>query len=214
MKLRMLLDTFQRNFRMTQWPKTVINAFEEPAVIVKHFHGTKVIIDANPHLTTQGKVAARADAAKAALAAIKAWHATKIVGLDTQVAQHRAALVPQMEKPDPRKVEYMLSQLQRHTPQEIATFYNAATDEERLVMEAASASVGRIPVKSGNGLTWEPLIAPDVVYDSVLARATTKNPAGVAKYNELSEIRAMHVTVANHAEQEIKEGLGDHQLGL
>src|SRR5207253_190600 len=129
----------------------------------------------------------------------KAWHAPKLVGLDTQVAQHRTALAPQMEKPDPRKVEYMLSQLQRHTPQEIATFYNAATDEERLVMEAASASVGRIPVKSGNGLTWEPLIAPDVVHDSVLARATAKNPTGVAKYNELSEIRAMHVTVAQHA---------------
>jgi hypothetical protein len=205
LRIRSLIDTYRQNFRMTQWPKTVLDAFEEPALIVDRFHQERATINADANLTPQGKAAATQRAAKAALDALGKWQTPKLSGLDTQVAQQRASLAPQGPKPDPRRVDYLLARLQGHTPEEIATFYNAATDEERVLMEAASASVGRIPTKTANGLQWQPLIASEVVNDSVLARAQAKDPAGVAKFNELTEIRAMHVTVAQHAQAEIAE---------
>lgn len=115
-------------------------------------------------------------------------------------------LFPQSaEKPEARRIDFMLSHLRDRTPQEIAIFYNSATDEERLVMEAAAASVGRVPMKVGNGLQWQPLLDADTVNESVIARATAKNPAGAMKLQELSEIRSMHVTVAAHAVAEIND---------
>jgi hypothetical protein len=105
-----------------------------------------------------------------------------------------------------------LGRLQQFTPDEIAVLYSSATDEERVVMETASASVGRIPIKTANGLEWRPLLDAEMVNEAVLARAAEKNPQGVAKLNELAEIRAMHVTVANHAVAEIREALGGVSL--
>ena len=131
---------------------------------------------------------------------------------DADLGIHRAALLPTTEKPEPRKLDYMLSQLQKHTPLEIATFYNSVTDEERLMMEAASASVGRIPVKGREGPQWQPLLNPETVNESIIARSTAKNPTGAQKLNELTEIRAMHVTVAGHAAAEVKEALSGYNL--
>jgi hypothetical protein len=120
---------------------------------------------------------------------------------------HRAALVTKSEKPNARRIDYMLSVLQKHSPQEIATFYNLATDDERLVMEAASASVGRISMKTDRGLEWQPLLDPDTVNDSITARVTATNPEGAVRLQELTEIRAMHVTVAGHALHEIQNAV-------
>ncbi len=86
-------------------------------------------------------------------------------------------------------------------------FYSSATDEERLVMEAAAASVGRIPMKSVNGLEWQPLLHPETVNESVISRATAKNPAGAKKLEELPEIRAMHVTVAGITAAKVRDAL-------
>jgi hypothetical protein len=55
------------------------------------------------------------------------------------------------EKPDSRKIDFLLSHLRDGTPLEIATFYNSATDDERLLMEEASRSVGRVPMKTPSG---------------------------------------------------------------
>jgi hypothetical protein len=62
-------------------------------------------------------------------------------------------------------------------------------------------------LKSANGLEWKPLLNPESVNESVIARATAKNPAGARKLQELTEIRAMHVTVAGHAAAEVREVL-------
>jgi hypothetical protein len=97
--------------------------------------------------------------------------------------------------------------MRTHSAQDVATFYNSATDEERLVMEAASAAMGRIPTKTPDGLKWRPLLDAEATNEAVLARAGARDPAGVAKYNELAEIRATHVTVASHAEAEVREAL-------
>jgi hypothetical protein len=74
-------------------------------------------------------------------------------------------------------------------------------------MEAAAASVGRVPMKTANGLVWSPLLNPESVNDSVIARATAKNPAGAQKLRELEEIKSMHVTVAGIATAEVREAL-------
>ena len=68
-------------------------------------------------------------------------------------------------------------------------------------------------MKAGDGgLELRPVLDPERVNESVMARAAEKNPKGVARLNELAEIRAMHVTVANHAIAEIREALGGVSL--
>jgi hypothetical protein len=208
-KLRLVLDTLDRNFRFTQWPKAaVLDPFREAALIVDRFFEQKATIDADRNLTREGKVAARAQAGQVAMEAINKWHTPRVAGLDADLGVHRAALLPaSTEKPDARRIDFLLSHLRDRTPQEIATFYNSATDEERLVMEAAAASVGRIPMKSANGLVWTSLLDPETVNGSIIARATAKNPAGAKKLEELTEIRAMHVTVAGIATAEVRAAL-------
>lgn len=95
------------------------------------------------------------------------------------------------------------------TPLEIGVFYNSATDDEKLVLEEAARSVGRIPTKRPDGsLTWTPLLAPETLNESIIARATAANPQGATQLRELAEIRAMHASVANIAAAEVKEALG------
>jgi hypothetical protein len=207
-KLRLVLDTLDRNFRFTQWPKTaVLDPFREAALIVDRFFEQKATIDADRNLTREGKVAARAQAGKTAMEAINKWHAPRVAGLDADLAQHRTALLPTGEKPNARKIDFMLGLLQKHAPEEVSVFYSSATDDERVVMEAAAASVGRVPMKTANGLVWSPLLNPESVNDSVIARATAKNPAGAQKLRELEEIKSMHVTVAGIATAEVREAL-------
>lgn len=210
-KLRGLLETYALNFRMTQWQKkAVLDPFEEPAIIVERFFEQKALIDADRRLTPEGKAAARGEAGTAAIAAISKWHVPRVAGLDADLGVHRTALLPpSTEKPDPRAIDFLLSHLKDRTPQEIATFYNSATDGERLLMEHAAASVGRIPRKSEHGLEWQPLLNPETVNDSIIARAVAKNPQGAQKLQELTEIRAMHVTVAGHATQEVRNAMSE-----
>ena len=144
---------------------------------------------------------------KDALEALGKWHTPRLAGLDADLGTQRAALLPTGAKPDDRQIDFILSHLRDKTPQEIAILYNLAPDDRRLLMEAASASVGPIPVKSESGLEWKPLLDPETVDESVMARAAEKNPAAVQRLNELREIRAMHVTVAGHAVAEVREAL-------
>jgi hypothetical protein len=97
----------------------------------------------------------------------------------------------------------MASQLQKFTPHEIAVFYNTATDPERRVMEAASASVGRLPMKTSNGLELKPMLEPDMVASAILERAEMTNPTAAQKVRELSEVRAMQVTITGVALSEL-----------
>jgi hypothetical protein len=160
-------------------------------------------------LTQKGKDAARVQAATEALQAIGKWHAPNIAGIDQDLGTQRAALVPTGNKPDQRRVELLASRLIQFTQEENGVFYNSATDEERQVMEAASSMLGRNPVKAADGgLELRPVLDPERVNESVMARAAAKNPQAVAKLNELAEIRAMNVTVAGHAVAEIREALG------
>lgn len=205
-KLRSVLDTHRLNFRMTQWPITVLDPFESIDAIVEQAHRDRSAIEADRRLTPEGKAAARAEKRAAAIKAINDLQTVRLSGLDADVAAHRAALLPaSTEKPDPRRVDFLLSQFRGMTQQEVAVFYGSATDEERLLMEAAAALVGRVPMKTANGSEWTPLLNPETVTENVIARATVKNPTGAKKLEELTEIRQMHVTVAGNAIAEINE---------
>jgi hypothetical protein len=137
-----------------------------------------------------------------------------LAGLDADIATQRAALLATTAKPDPRRVELMASRLLQFTADENRIFYTSAatTDEERLVMEAASALVGRVPMKTDKGQEMRPLLDPGTVNETVMARAAAKNPQAAQKLEELIAIRALHVTVANHAIAEIREALSGVNL--
>ena len=212
-KVRTLIDVHEQNApgRFTHYDWKVVRPQLDAAItITETFLSQKAAIDADPHLTSKGKDAARVKAAKDALEALGKWHTPRLAGLDADLATQRAALVPTGDKPDPRRVELMASRLVQFTPDETRVFYTSSTttDEERLVMEAASVLVGRVPMKTGNGQEMRPLLDPETVNETQMARAAEKNPQAVARLNELADIRAMHVTIAGHAVAEVREALG------
>jgi hypothetical protein len=119
------------------------------------------------------------------------------------MTQQRAALFGQVDMPDPKRVELMSAHLLKHAHDDVAIFYGSATDAERREMEAASAAVGRVPVKGPTGKEWKPLLDPGTVAESQLTRAEQTNPAAAQKVRELIEIRAMQVTAVGVALSEI-----------
>jgi hypothetical protein len=212
MKIRLLRETIALNYRHRHYAQDkVLEPFAEPVAIVERAYKQKAAIDADRNLTNAGKDAARAAARKAALEDLAKWHTPRLSGLDADLGVQRSALVPaSTEKVDDRKIDFLLSRLRDRTPEEVAMFYNSASDGERQVMEAAAASVGRVPMKVGNGQEWKPLLDPEIVNETVLARVAAKNPEGVAKLQELAEIRAMHVTFAGNAAAEVEEVLAGY----
>jgi hypothetical protein len=183
----------------------VFDVFKGPREWAAKLRTDKAAIEANRNLSNEGKNEATRAAREAARERFEKWHAPRLAGLDADIAVHRAALMPKTTTPDPKKVEFMANVLQRYSPHERAVFYNSATDDERVAMEAASALLGRVPMKTGDLLEWKPLLDSDMVTEGVKLRALTQNPQGVEKLNELLEIRAMHATVAGHALAEIND---------
>src|SRR5581483_945986 len=130
-KLRLILDTHRRNFRLTQWPETVLDPLDSYNDLVEQAHKDRATIDNDQHLTPAGKAAARAAKREAAIKAIDALKTPRLAGLDADVAAHRAALIPSSAtKPSDRQIDFLLSHLRDRTPNEIATFYGSATDDE------------------------------------------------------------------------------------
>jgi len=213
-RLGFTVQTLKLNNRLAQYDaEKVFEPFAEAITTVENFQQRIVTSDADPHLTQEGKRAARVKAAKDALEALGKWHTPRLAGLDADLGTQRAALVPTGNKPDPRRVELIASRLIQFTQEENSVFYNSATDEERQVMEAASSMLGRIPAKAADGgLELRPVLDPERVNESVMARAAERNPQAVARLNELAEIRAMHVTIANHAVAEVREALSGLSL--
>lgn len=208
-KIRLTLDTHRRNFPLTQWPVTVLDPLDTYDNIVEQAIKDKATIDSDRHLTAEGKAAARAAKRDGALKIIDELRTPRLAGLDADVAAHRAALIPaSTQKPSDRQIDFLLSHLRDRSPLEIATFYNSATDDENLVLEEAARSVGRIPTKKPDGsLAWAPLLPAETINESIVARATANNPQGARKLQELEEIRAMHVSVANLAAAEVSDVL-------
>ena len=70
-------------------------------------------------------------------------------------------------------------------------------------MEAASVAVGRVPIKTAQGLEWKTLLDQKMVGEAMMARAEETNPTAAQKLRELTEIRAMQATITQVALSEI-----------
>lgn len=203
--VRELFETQRRNLRLQHYPATALDPLQQAVETVATLRSKVAAVNADAHLTQEGKAAARKKAATEAADVVKAWQAKRQAGLDADLAAQRAALLPAGERPDQRSVDFMLAVMQRHTSQELSVFYGSASDQERRIMETASASVGRVPTKTASGLVWQPLLNPESVQESIMARAQAEKPAAVDRLRELQEIRAATATLAQHALVEIGE---------
>jgi hypothetical protein len=207
-KFKLVLDTQRRNLRLAQYDQdTVMVPFDHLDAIVEAFHQQKATISSDRNLTNEGKAAALDKARITTREAISAWHEARLKGIDADLLEQRAALMASATVPDPKRIEIMSSALLKFTPHERAVFYNAATDDERRVMEGASAATGRLPSKTDQGLELKPLLDPEMVSEAILARAESTNPVAAQKVRELAEVKAMQVTITGVALSEI-----GHQL--
>jgi hypothetical protein len=209
-KSRLNMDTQRLNYRLRQWPITVLDSFDIYPDIVEQALAAKAEIDADDKLAPKGKRAAKDAKIEALVKAISDVKTPRAAGLTADVAAHRSALIPaSTQKPTDRQIDFMLSNLKGRTDIEIGVYYQSASDEEKLVLEEASRSVGRIPQKRADGsLHWAPLLPADTVNQSIIDRATDRNPQGAQKLRELEEIASIHEGAANLAAVEIKEILG------
>jgi hypothetical protein len=208
-KYRLIRDTQRRNVRFTQLPITVLDPLEDYDAFVVQAVQAKAAIEANDHFAPKGQRAEKDAKVESLVKGLVDLRTSRLVGFDADIAAHRVALLPaSTEQPEARRIDFLLSHLRDRTPQEIAVFYNSATDEEKLVLEAAAQSVGRIPTKTADGgLVWAPLLPAETINESIIARASAQNPHGAQKLQELEELRAMHVTVAGIAEATVREVL-------
>jgi hypothetical protein len=199
------LEAQARNARFAHYEaKIVRQQLDEVLVFSSHFFESKQKIDADKHLTPEGKAAARAKAREPIVAEITKWKDKRLTGLHADISAQRAALQPTAPKVEPRRIDALESRLRSFSLEEIATLYSSAPDGVRVDMEATALAVGLVPFKSGNGLEWKPLLTTEVIQEAVLARALKNNPAGAAKLGELEEIMEMHQTAANIAIAEIQ----------
>jgi hypothetical protein len=203
MSLRMLIDTHKRRYHWTQVPKTALDPFEDAQAILDGDRAAHAAIKGSRELTRDGKAVKSKETREASKTAVKAWGEPRLVALDREIAPQDAANKPAPLKHDAARVAAMADYLRRYTPLEVAIFYGSASGEEKLVMEAAAVSVGRVPVKSAGGLTWQPLLDPAVVQQSTQARITANNPIGAQKLAELQELRDLTVTIMHHAIAEL-----------
>lgn len=203
-KLSLIIDTQARMQRFKHRDvKTEMVPFEHVRRLVESHHKQADAIKADPHLTSEGKTAALEKARATTRAAIKEWHEQRLKNIDAHLLEERVALVADNSMPDPKRVEFMATQLLKQTPQDNAVFYSAANDAERRVMEAASAMVGRVPMISSNGKELKTPLDPEMVAESILARAEATNPVAAEKVRELAEVRAMQVTITGVALSEV-----------
>jgi hypothetical protein len=214
-KLTLVLKSQRSNQRLSQYDiDEVMLPFDHAQTLVTAFHEERQAIAKNFHLNGKGKAAATIKAAEAKQTSLAEWNEARLKGIDADLLEQRASLLPATDRPDPRRVDLMSSQLLKFAPNEIAVLYNSASEDERRVMEAASAATGRVPVKIGSGLEWRNLLDPDVVAAGIMATADATNPAGAAKVRELTEIRAMQVTIAGVAASEIRDALSEYKLDV
>jgi hypothetical protein len=203
-KLDELLDTQARNQRFRHYDVAVVLVpFGHLRMLSDGHHKRRAEVANDKHLTTEGKVAALAKAQAATRAAIDEWHQSRLKNIDADLLEQKAALRGNVAAPDQKRVDLMASHLLKHTPDDIAGFFDKATEAERIEMEAASASVGRVPMKGPNGREWKPLLDVKMVEASILERAEVTNPTAAQRVRELSEIRAMQVTITGVALSEI-----------
>lgn len=200
-KTKDVITTLQRNTLMRHYqPEAVFTSLREPLNAIDEMVEAVKAVKADPHLSAEGRTAKCAALLAGATERVTTWRTKRLAGLDADLTAQRAALTPSGKAPDPRRVDHLLAVLRTFTPLEVSVVYGSASEDERVVMEAAAALVGRTLVKtSEGGIVWAPLIEPDVIAEAVMARAAAAHPEAVDRMRELTEVRAMTATVAGNA---------------
>ena len=199
-----ILDTHRRNQRFSHYDlDTVLVPFEHVRMLDRSLREQKAAIAADRNLTNEGKQAALEKAREKARAAIAEWNDERQKKLDADLLEQRAALMGNVERPDVKRIDLMASHMLKHAPNDLAILYNSASEIERREMEAASASIGRVPLKTDAGVKWTTLLDPEMVAEAILARAEQTNPPAAQRVRELSEIKAMQTTITGVALSEV-----------
>jgi hypothetical protein len=151
------------------------------------------------------------DAAKAsAEAGIDTWANAKTSGIDQQMAGLQSRLLAAantgVPDPTPLQVQLMCARLAEFDAIENMGLYSNATDAEKRVIEAAVAALGRQPVRRNGSLTWQPLLDPELINASILARAERSVPDVADQLRTLQRIRNLFDTLAGEAKSLLRSG--------
>jgi hypothetical protein len=165
-KGRLNAETQRLNFRLTQWTISVLDPHDIYPDIVDQAVAARAQIEPDDTPAVKGKRLAKDAKNEALVKAIADVKTPRAAGLAPDVAARRSALIPaSTQKPSDRQIDFLLSQLKGRTDVEIGVFYNSASDEEKLVLEEAARSVGRIPTKRADGsLAWMPLLSAETMH--------------------------------------------------
>lgn len=172
---------------------------------LKKFDQRIAEIEEDENLSLAGKSVQFKAALDAAVADVEKWRSTKATTIDAQVEGQRrtlqAAAEKLLSKPTELQVGNMVQRLRDFDPLEVEILYSDATDEERLVIEAASDAIGRQPVKRGDRISWEPIISVERVAPVKEARIERSNPEAVLALHDLGRIRTTYDILAGSAKQ-------------
>jgi hypothetical protein len=180
------------------------------------FFAAKATSDVDSNLSPNGKLAAAQAAANTARVDISTWEAKYVGGLDKQLAAARTASLAKVgalvAEPTALQVSTMVQRLQAFDPLEVEILYAGGTDDERHVIEVCAEQLGRQPRRRADGqVTWEPIIAPERIAESVLARVERLDAEGARAIRDLEAIRNCYAGLVGTARTLINEALPSHQ---
>ena len=185
-------------------PAGLPNQLSELAPTVAAFEAATLKIEADRNLSAEGRRAALAKAREDASASVAQWTAGKIAGIDAQIAQQQQTLAkadPGSVQPTEFAIQFMAAILAKHDPLENEVLYSDATEGERVTMELASETLGRMPRRRGPSgeLAWEHALSPDRIATARAARQAEKNPTAVAALADARRIRNVYSAMASAA---------------
>jgi hypothetical protein len=185
-------------------PAGLSDQLSELAPPLAEYETAAALIANDANLTELGRQNARADARAKATAAIEAWTTGKTAGVDAQAAALDATRRTQAEKgatpPTALAVTFMAERLGTLDPLEVDVLYSDATDQERLLIEVATESVGRVPRRRPDGtVVWEHILSPERIAQGRAARLERVDPAASASLRDLARIRRTYEAMAGAA---------------
>jgi hypothetical protein len=167
---------------------------------LESFAAARTTILADQNLTEIGRQNAIIEARTKAEASIVGWTTAKVDGVAAQVAaleaKVAAAFAASVPAFTPFQIEQMSAQLLRiHDSPDgdlhVKILDADASDDERRLLEVASATLGRQPTRRGpNGeMQWSHVLDPDLVQARQRARLAAFDPTAAATLDGLNRIK-------------------------
>jgi hypothetical protein len=191
-------------------PEGLPGQLGELAPVLSTFEDTRATIEQDQNLTALGRQNKLAEERAKATATIDAWKTGKVTGIDAQAAALDATRRAQAEKgvttPTEFAIKFMGEKLSPLDPFECEVLYSDATEQERLVIEAAAESLGRVPRRRGpdGALVWEHILSPERIAKAQAARMDRADPSASASLDDLNRIRNAYSSMASAARSLLK----------